>query len=165
MDVTGTSKSIVATTDGHIIVSPVTGRQLKNTADAFGHPEWIDEGKTMKDHTVLMRDAVRKFESATSTMTSAEALDRLREHDVPAAPVLDLDAHLDDPQVRHNALYETVEDPHLGTVRAVRYPSTVKDVQRNEPRAVPTTRRRSRSTALPEKVPVGRPLAILASVT
>ena len=84
--------SIVATTDGHIIVSPVTGRQLKSTAEALGHPEWIDEFKTMTDHTVLMRDAIRKFESVTSTMTTAEALDRLREFDVPAAPVLDLDA-------------------------------------------------------------------------
>jgi crotonobetainyl-CoA:carnitine CoA-transferase CaiB-like acyl-CoA transferase len=115
--------SIVATTDGHIIVSPVTGRQLKNTAEAFGHPEWIDEFKTMTDHTVLMRDAVRKFESVTSTMTTAEALDRLREFDVPAAPVHDLDAHLADPQVQHNALYETVHDAHLGEVRVVRYPA------------------------------------------
>jgi crotonobetainyl-CoA:carnitine CoA-transferase CaiB-like acyl-CoA transferase len=115
--------SIVETTDGHIIVSPVTGRQLKNTAEAFGHPEWIDEFKTMTDHTVLMRDAVRKFESVTSTMTTAEALDRLREFDVPAAPVHDLDAHLADPQVQHNALYETVHDAHLGEVRVVRYPA------------------------------------------
>jgi crotonobetainyl-CoA:carnitine CoA-transferase CaiB-like acyl-CoA transferase len=115
--------SIVATTDGHIIVSPVTGRQLKNTAEAFGHPEWIDEFKTITDHTVLMRDAVRKFESVTSTMTTAEALDRLREFDVPAAPVHDLDAHLADPQVQHNELYETVHDARLGEVRIVRYPA------------------------------------------
>jgi crotonobetainyl-CoA:carnitine CoA-transferase CaiB-like acyl-CoA transferase len=115
--------SIVATTDGRIIVSPVTGRQLARTAEALGHPEWIDEFKTMTDHTVLMRDAVRKFESVTSTMTTTEALDRLREFDVPAAPVHDLDAHLADPQVQHNALYETVHDEHLGEVRVVRYPA------------------------------------------
>jgi crotonobetainyl-CoA:carnitine CoA-transferase CaiB-like acyl-CoA transferase len=133
--ITRLGSSIVTTTDGRIIVSPVTGRQLKNTAAAFGHPEWIDEWKTMEDHTVLMRDAVRKFESVTSTMTTAEALDRLREHDVPAAPVLDLDAHLDDPQVRHNELYATEHDERLGAVRVVRYPARFD----GEPRRAPFT--------------------------
>lgn len=114
--------SIVRTKDGGIIVSPVSGRQLRNAAEAFGHPEWIDDFKQIPDHTVLMREAVRRFASVALTLTSAEALDLLRQYDVPAAPVLDLDEHLDDPQVRHNRLYEIVSDQRFGDVRVVRYP-------------------------------------------
>jgi crotonobetainyl-CoA:carnitine CoA-transferase CaiB-like acyl-CoA transferase len=129
--------SIVATTDGRIIVSPVTGRQLKRTTEALGHPEWVDEFKTIKDHTVLMRNAMAKFAGVLGTMTTADALARLREFDVPAVQVLDLDQHLHDPQVEHNALYATVHDPELGDVRVVRYPAVFDGQQQRAPFSAP----------------------------
>ena len=114
---------IVPTTDGRIIVSPVTGHQLGRAAKALGHPEWIPDFKLITDHTVLMREATRRFATVTATMTTAEVLDVMREFDVPTAAVLTLDEHLDDPQVKHNQLYDTVHDPQLGDVRVVRYPA------------------------------------------
>lgn len=129
--------SIVPTKDGRIIVSPVTGRQLRRSAEALGHPEWVTEFKTIKDHTVLMRNAIAKFASVTVTMTTAEALDRLREFDVPAAPVLGRDEHLEDPQVQHNELYEIVHDPVLGDVRVVRYPAVFDGEHHRAPFTAP----------------------------
>ncbi len=128
---------VVPTKDGRIIVSPVTGYQLRRAAEALGHPEWIPEFKALKDHTLLMQEAVRKFASVTATMTTADALARMREFDVPAAPVLELDEHLEDPQVRHNELYDTVHDPQLGDVRVVRYPAVFDGEHQRAPFTAP----------------------------
>jgi crotonobetainyl-CoA:carnitine CoA-transferase CaiB-like acyl-CoA transferase len=70
-----------------------------------------------------MREAIRRFESVTSTMTTEHALEVLRKADVPAAPVLGLDEHLADAQVHHNQIYEIEHDDRLGAVRVVRYPA------------------------------------------
>jgi crotonobetainyl-CoA:carnitine CoA-transferase CaiB-like acyl-CoA transferase len=44
-------------------------------------------------------------------------------HDVPAAPVLDLDGHLSHPQVTSNATYGILDHPRIGRHRFARYPA------------------------------------------
>ena len=58
-------------------------------------------------------------------MASAVVLERLREADVPTAPVLDCDQHLADPQVVHNAIYDVAVDARVGEVRVAWYPALV----------------------------------------
>jgi crotonobetainyl-CoA:carnitine CoA-transferase CaiB-like acyl-CoA transferase len=47
-------------------------------------------------------------------------LDRLREHDVPSAPLYTLDEVFADPHIRHLGMVEEVEHIELGTVRLTR---------------------------------------------
>ena len=113
----------VPTSDGWVLVSPVRAKQLKGMAAAAGHPEWIDELRGEADpgrRTARIYDMVA---GVTPSASTAEWLKRFEEHDVPAAPVLDLDEHLRDPQVEHNRTYVRYEHPALGTVRQPRYPA------------------------------------------
>jgi len=115
---------IVATSDGRIVVSPVTGSQIGRAAAALGHAEWVDELKRIGDHTAMVAELFRLIGTATPTMTTAAALALFAGAGVPAAPVLDLDEHLAEPQVVDNELYDEVTDPAIGRVRTVRYPAS-----------------------------------------
>ena len=118
-----TALRCVPTADGWVLVSPVRAKQLKGMASAAGHPEWIDELRGESDpgkRTARIYDLVA---GVTPTATTAEWIRRFEEHDVPAAPVLDLDQHLADRQVEHNRTYVFYEHPALGRVRQPRYPA------------------------------------------
>jgi crotonobetainyl-CoA:carnitine CoA-transferase CaiB-like acyl-CoA transferase len=113
----------IRATDGWLIVGAVTGDQIKRACAAVGHPEWVAELFAAADGAQMVRQLVERLESVTCQQPLVDAVRRFTEHDVPAAPVLDPDAHLADPQVTHNALYEIIERPALGRVREVRHPA------------------------------------------
>jgi len=118
-----TRSPVVKTSDGHIVVTPVSGRQIGRTAEAMGHPEWKDELKATGGAGNPIERLLELVESATQHLPTEEALGRLRAHDVPAAPVHDLDDHLVDAQVLHNDLYSSSSSPIVGPVRVVRHPA------------------------------------------
>ena len=45
--ITHTPQPVLATQDGHIVLSPVTGKQLGRTLEAVGHPEWKEDFKKL----------------------------------------------------------------------------------------------------------------------
>ena len=113
----------VPTSDGWVLVSPVRAKQLRGMAAAAGHPEWIDELRGEPDpgkRTARIYDLVA---GETPSATTAAWIERFSEHDVPAAPVLDLDGHLDDEQVLHNRTYVQYDHPALGRIRQPRHPA------------------------------------------
>ena len=113
----------VPTSDGWVLVSPVRAKQLRGMAAAAGHPEWIDELRAEADPG---RRAARIYDlvaGVTPSATTATWLERFSEHDVPAAPVMDLDGHLDDDQVLHNRTYVEYDHPALGRIRQPRHPA------------------------------------------
>jgi crotonobetainyl-CoA:carnitine CoA-transferase CaiB-like acyl-CoA transferase len=114
--------TVCATADGYIVVSPVSGAQITRVCEALGHPEWKAQLRAIVDPTEMANALLDRIESATETMTTAECLEILVAADVPAAPVLDLDGHLGDPQVRHNGSFTTMEGDLLGIQRTARYP-------------------------------------------
>lgn len=118
-----TAVRCVPTSDGWVLVSPVRAKQLKGMAAAAGHPEWVDELRSESDPG---RRAARIYDlvaGVTPAASTAEWLARFEQHDVPAAPVLDIDQHLSDPQVVHNRTYVQYDHPALGRVRQPRYPA------------------------------------------
>jgi len=127
----------VATADGWIFVSPVRGKQLKGMAAAAGHLEWIDELRALDDPGARVRRLYHLLGAVTPSASSREWLERFAAHDVPAAPVLDLDAHLADPQIAHNQTYVTYEHPGLGRIRQARYPVRWDGAAAPEPRPAP----------------------------
>jgi crotonobetainyl-CoA:carnitine CoA-transferase CaiB-like acyl-CoA transferase len=69
------------------------------------------------------RDLIkRRLEEATRTRTTDEWLEHLLAHDVWCAPVNDLDRVVEDPQVLHNEIFITLDDPEEGPIRVVGSP-------------------------------------------
>jgi len=56
------------------------------------------------------------------TRTTAEWLEILEAHDVPAAPVRTIEALFDDPQVKHNEMVVELRHPKLGRIRQMGIP-------------------------------------------
>ncbi|AQH03742.1 racemase (plasmid) [Burkholderia sp. KK1] len=113
---------VLATSDGYLVISPVSGKQLSRTLEAVGHPEWKDELKKITSKRDMTHAFFERIAAPLRKQTTAHWLARFRELDVPAGPVNAPDAHLNDPQVRHNQLYSQLETP-AGAVRAIRYPA------------------------------------------
>lgn len=110
------------TSDGHILICPVNGKQMGRTLEAIGKGEWKSE-LTNIAHPMQRTEAFyRQVREVVKTRPSAEWLEIFEEHDVPAGPVWTIDEHLADPAVEHNAIYTLVGEPG-DRMRAVRYPA------------------------------------------
>jgi crotonobetainyl-CoA:carnitine CoA-transferase CaiB-like acyl-CoA transferase len=114
---------VLATKDGYLVLSPVSGKQLSRTLDAVGHPEWKEEIKKIASRKDMTHAFFERIAEPLRHKTTAEWLERFRELDVPAGPVNAPAAHLSDPQVIHNQLYSELPT-RAGTVRAIRYPAS-----------------------------------------
>ncbi len=133
-----TPQPILATKDGHIVLSPVTGKQLGRTLEAVGHPEWKDEFKRIADKKEMTRTFFERLAGPLKERSSAEWLAVFTELDVPVAPVNQPREHFADPQVLHNRIYAEVDTPS-GRIRAPRHPAQI-DGQLLTPRGpAPTT--------------------------
>jgi crotonobetainyl-CoA:carnitine CoA-transferase CaiB-like acyl-CoA transferase len=117
----------VRTADGWIVISPVGGKQLKATLAAVGRPDATAELRAATSQHELTRRLVEICSDACSKLPTAAWLSTFDRFDVPAAPVLDIDAHLADPQVVHNRIYDVIHDPVLGDSRRARYPARFGD--------------------------------------
>jgi crotonobetainyl-CoA:carnitine CoA-transferase CaiB-like acyl-CoA transferase len=113
---------ILATSDGFVAVSPVSGRQISATVQAAGHPEWRDDLRAVTNPSALINELYGRLETVTATSTTAEWLQRFRDADVPAAPALTADEHFAHRQTVHNELYSEGSSP-AGPIRKIRHPA------------------------------------------
>jgi crotonobetainyl-CoA:carnitine CoA-transferase CaiB-like acyl-CoA transferase len=127
----------VRTSDGWIAVSPTSKADVVATCELAGHPEWLGELSAHMSFGELAPELIRRLESVTVTRPSSHWLAAFLEHDVPAAPVLDADGHLADPQVLHNQIYAEMDDPVAGRVRYARPPTRFRGVDGTESVAKP----------------------------
>jgi crotonobetainyl-CoA:carnitine CoA-transferase CaiB-like acyl-CoA transferase len=112
----------IATSDGWILVSPVVGRHIAGALRALGQEDRKPDLLAITEPTALTAAFCEIAEEATKTKSTAHWLGVLRDHGVPAAPVLDIDGHLSDEQVAHNRVYRSLDHPVLGPVRAPHHP-------------------------------------------
>jgi crotonobetainyl-CoA:carnitine CoA-transferase CaiB-like acyl-CoA transferase len=117
------TNTLVRARDGHLVVQPASGRQIRSICEALNHPEWLAEFKAAPTNEELTPLLGARVESVTITGPVAHWVELFAEHDVPAAPVLDLDGHLAHPQVVANETYGHSEHPGFGTHRVARYPA------------------------------------------
>jgi crotonobetainyl-CoA:carnitine CoA-transferase CaiB-like acyl-CoA transferase len=108
--------------DGYLVLAPTTGAQIKRTLEVVGHPEWRDQLARHSDRTEFMGGLTDLIEPVLQTASVGEWLDRFGQADVPAAPVVDIAGHLQDPHVLHNRVYQEYSHPERGRVRVARYP-------------------------------------------
>jgi crotonobetainyl-CoA:carnitine CoA-transferase CaiB-like acyl-CoA transferase len=120
--VDGTSAIVASTSDGLLVLAPASGWQIKAALDVVGHPEWKPALIDTANRGAMLSVLTEKLRTVTKTATTAQWVERFSAADVPAAPVLGLAEHLDDPQVIYNGTYQVYEHPRYGKVRAVRFP-------------------------------------------
>jgi crotonobetainyl-CoA:carnitine CoA-transferase CaiB-like acyl-CoA transferase len=114
----------VPTSDGWMVVSPVTVAQIRRTCEAVGasedHVSRILGQPSGPDITRTLIDTVGGF---TPSRTTADWLDIFSRNDVPAAPCLRLDDQVRDEQLNQIGAYTIDEWAGIGAVRQARYPA------------------------------------------
>jgi crotonobetainyl-CoA:carnitine CoA-transferase CaiB-like acyl-CoA transferase len=136
LDLAPPPSTLLPTADGYVAVAPVSGRQIRSALEAVGHPEWWNDLRAIERYAELGTQLAERLATATRVLSTGECIERFAAHDVPVAPVFDVDAHLEDPQVRHLGIYEELEDPRLGRLRYARYPGRfAESAGRPSPRA------------------------------
>lgn len=102
------------TRDGWIVVQVVGDGLFAKVARLVGHPEWIGDPRfgtdnDRADNGAILSDGVAAWSAG---LTTAEALQQLRDARVPGAPVNSLQQALEEPQVAALGMMQTV--PHPG---------------------------------------------------
>jgi crotonobetainyl-CoA:carnitine CoA-transferase CaiB-like acyl-CoA transferase len=113
----------LATSDGWIVIAPVSGKQIKRALAAAGLEHALDELRTQTDPFAATELFYRLFDGALRGRSTAEWEAIFAEADVPAGAVMTKAEHIVDEQVVHNATYRIVDDPYAGRVRRPRHPA------------------------------------------
>jgi crotonobetainyl-CoA:carnitine CoA-transferase CaiB-like acyl-CoA transferase len=116
--------SALQTRDGNLIVAIFAEKFWGAFCRAVEHPEWERDLRfaTNRDR-VLHRDVLMPLvEAAFRTRTTADWLERLQKHSVPATPILTVDRVLSDPQVLQRGMVVTMDHPLYGKTRTLGTP-------------------------------------------
>lgn len=113
---------VFRTADGYITVGTVSNAEWRGLCAALQRPDLIDDPRFCSSAARSTNAAERKavVAEALESRTTKEWLRLLADNDVPGAPVLRREQVLNDPQVVHNRLIETIEQPGLGPIRQAR---------------------------------------------
>ncbi len=113
---------IFRTADGFITAGSVSNAEWRGLCTALGKPEWIDDPRfrTPAARSVNAVERLALVGDILATRPTQEWLARLSANDVPCAPVLRREDVVTDPQVVHNGLIETIDQPGLGPIRQAR---------------------------------------------
>lgn len=115
---------VVETKGGHMVLSPVTGKQLSATLEVVDQIGRKDELRQIADGRARTYKFFEIIAEPLRQRTTEEWLPLFSAAGVPVAPVNTPDQALEDAQIVHNHIYTEMETP-LGRVRAPRYPMTV----------------------------------------
>nr|MDQ2724896.1 CoA transferase [Actinomycetota bacterium] len=111
------------TEDGWLLVSPVSGRQLKRALEAAGRPGAVADLRSLADARAITSTFLAMLAEVLPSRPTAAWEQVFAAADVPASAVLSVDEHLADSQLAHNATFEVTDQPVLGRVRKVRHPA------------------------------------------
>jgi crotonobetainyl-CoA:carnitine CoA-transferase CaiB-like acyl-CoA transferase len=131
---------IYRTADGYITVGTVSDAEWRGLCTALGKPEWIDDSRfrSQSGRSANAAERIAIIGAVLQSRRTEEWLKLLAANDVPSAPVLRREQMLNDPQVVHNRLIETIDQPGLGTIRqarpAARFERTPAGIQGPAPR-------------------------------
>jgi crotonobetainyl-CoA:carnitine CoA-transferase CaiB-like acyl-CoA transferase len=131
---------IFPTADGHVVGLAVQDHQFRAICAALEREDWLEDDRftslgarfaNMDELSGMLMEEFRKW-------PTAEVVARARERGAPFAPVNDLAAFMDDPQVRHNGILQEVHDDAAGGLQLLRPPArlaaTPARIERRPPR-------------------------------
>lgn len=124
------------TSDGYVVVAARDEKFWQNLCDAIGRPDLKDDPRSADNsQRVANREYVVGILSEIFlTRSNAEWLATLDEHDIPNAPVNDMEQVFTDPQVLARGMVGIYKHPTLGEIRYPTSPIKWSDWQSpNEP--------------------------------
>lgn len=107
--------------------------QSVDRMDLAGDPRFKTRDGRRKNYAELEKELAGTFK----TRARSEWLERLEGHDVPAAPLYNVDEVLSDPQVRHLNLAEEIEHPKAGKLKFVGPAVTFTNLSREKAKPPP----------------------------
>ncbi len=128
------------TTDGWVVVMPVTGDQIRRSFAALGRADLADPVLASPDAPTTAVRFHDQFEPLAAARATVELLALLDSNDVPAAPCATLDEALADEQALRNDLFRIHAWPEwadVGPMRHVRYPARFASCDALHPTAGP----------------------------
>ena len=130
--------SIRPTLDGAVAFVASGNRTWPNLCRAFA-PALLDDPRftTMRDRDVNGEALELIFDEAVASLTTAEALQRMVDNDVPGARVVRRDEVADDAQVIHNESLVRLDDGPIGARIEARPPVSFNGDARAVPAAAP----------------------------
>lgn len=112
------------TSDGYIGVLPYNDKHWRLFFAAVGHPELADDPRfsTYFARSANYNDLYGTLREFLVKNTTAYWLEKLQAAQIPAAPILSLDALFDDEHLQAVGLFQQVDHPREGKITAVRQP-------------------------------------------
>ncbi len=122
-----TPMGVVETADGYINIAVGGEGQWRPFCEAIARPDLADDAqyRTQADRFANRPALMALLRDVFKQRPSAEWLERLEEHGVPAGPINGIDAVFDDPQVRHLGMAVPMEHAARGPIRVVGQPITM----------------------------------------
>lgn len=113
------------TEDGTLSVVVYTDRHWASFFGIIGRPELQADSRfdTVRARTENIDELYEIVEDSLRTKTTAEWIDLLRAHKIPAMPVNSLTDLFSDPHLAETGFFQDGEQPGVGTVRTPRYPA------------------------------------------
>ena len=129
----------IPTRDGWICISANTDEQAFAFFEAVGRPELKRDPRfsSVAARFVNVTEYFRVRAESLQGLTTAEWLEILDRHDVPAMPYNTLDDLLDDPHLADAGFFETRSHPTEGKIRNMRLPNKWSSGAREEWRPAP----------------------------
>lgn len=118
----GVMDLIYETKDRYITAGAVSDKEWAGMCRALDKEEWIEDER-FADSTARFVNSIERKEftaAEIAKLSSEEVLERLKEEDVPCAPLLNRMELMDHEQIRANNSIETHDFPGFGKVRQAR---------------------------------------------
>jgi crotonobetainyl-CoA:carnitine CoA-transferase CaiB-like acyl-CoA transferase len=114
---------VFETSDGHVIGLIFQDSQFSGICQALGREDLAGDPRfaTPAARVFNIDDLHAELRGAVARMTTRAFMAAARRHEVPFAPVNDIDAFLVDPQVLHNGTHYDVQDPEFGPMRYLNF--------------------------------------------
>ncbi len=128
------------TADGHVVGLLIQDNQFSGLCRVIDRPDIARDSRfaEMVKRFENWLELVPLLDAEVKKLSTHEFLRRARAEGVPFAPVNDLDAFLEDPQVLHRKTIVELEDPRFGPVKylspPVRFERTPASISRHAPR-------------------------------
>ncbi|MBN9050601.1 MAG: CoA transferase [Rhizobiales bacterium] len=129
-----------ATRDGEVVLVGFSEAIVKRIYQAIGKPELADDPrfKTNADRNAHEADLRKIIGDWAAALTQKEALAKLQEVDVPAAPIWSLDDLLASPHIAARQLLQPGTNAKLGDIRLAPQPVRFSDSDAVTPMRAPT---------------------------
>ena len=103
----------LACADGHLMLAVGNDAQFARFARLAGHPEWAEDQRFRRnrDRVAHRGELIAAIEPVMAGRAVSDWLEALAAEGIPAAPINDLDAVFDDPQVRHREMVRPMDHP------------------------------------------------------